>query len=210
MKDSRKIILVSTIVLLAVMFGFTFLKEAYKKSQKKSDVSYSPQPTKAFENRSDWTLFRNGYAFPLPPDWKNSSDRGGTAVLEPRDVLKNRLSGIEKISITILSDAKAGNKQFSTEREFTEWTAVKGEVQGTIQKLHNGEVDGQKSILVSDTSAGKEKWKIIVWVRKDLRNLYLIFDGVGTYGKSEAETITYITSNFTFVAPATAGKEGKN
>ena len=209
MKDPRKIILLSTIVLLSVMFGFTFLKELYKKSQKKTVVSNVPTPTIMIADRADWTLFRNGYAFPLPPDWKNSSDRGGTAVLEPTDISTNTLGTIQRISTTILSDKKASGQRFTTEREFGDWGAVKGEVQGKIQKLDDVTVDGEKALLLIDRSVDN-KWTIIVWTRREQMNFYINFGGVGKYGAAETETINYIISHFNFVAPERTEKEGKN
>lgn len=209
MKDPRKVILVSTIVVLALMFSFTFIKEGIKSNQGKKPIPVSVLPTKAQNKYESWKLFRNGYAFPLPSDWKNSSDRGGTAVLEPRDLSMNELKNIQKISVTILSDKKATGQRFTTEREFTDWTAVTGEVQGTIQKLENITVDGEKAVVLMDRSIDNE-WKVIVWIRKDERNIYLNFDGKGEYDKDAIEMVGYITSRFSFKAPAMTGKEGKN
>lgn len=208
-EDPRKIVLVSTIAVLALMFGVAFLKDSIKNNQKKLIPSNLSPTIKTINKYESWTLFRNGYAFPLPPNWTNTSDRGGTAVLEPRDPLINELKNIQKISTTVLSDKKATGQRFTTEREFTDWTAVTGEVQGSIQKLENITVDGEKAIKLIDRSIDN-KWKIIVWIRKDQINLYLNFDGEGKYNSAAIEAINYITSHFSFTAPAMTGKEGKN
>lgn len=208
-EDPRKIVLVSAIVVLAFMFGLTFVKQSVKNNQKQTSSTSSIPPTKTPNKYERWALFRNGYAFPLPSNWKNSSDKGGTAVLEPRDPLINELKNIQRISTTVLSDKKATGQRFTTEREFTDWTAITGEVQGTIQKLENITVDGEKAIKLIDRSIDN-KWKIIFWIRKDQINLYLNFDGEGKYDSAAEETISYITSHFSFIAPAMTGKEGKN
>lgn len=210
MKDPRKVVLVSVIIVLALMFGVTFLKESFRNKNKKISPQISVSPTKVQNKYDDWVLFRNGYALPLPPDWKNSSDTGGTAVLEPRDPMANELKNIQKISITVLSDEKATGQRFTTEKEFFEWSAINGEVQGKIQKLDNLTVSGEKAIMLIDVSGEDNVWKIIVWVRKDNINLYINFDGLGKYDEVDAEVINYITSQFNFVAPPMTGKEGKN
>lgn len=209
LKDPRKVVLVSVVVVLALMFGVTFIKESIKNYLKKESTSNSVFPTKAQNKYENWRLFRNGYAFPLPSEWKNSSDIGGTAVLEPRDLSTNELKNIQKISVTVLSDKKAKGQRFTTEREFIDWTAVTGEVQGTIQKRENITIDGEKAIVLIDRLIDN-KWKVIVWIRKDQTNLYLNFDGVEEYDAAAVETVGYITSRFSFVAPAMTGKEGKN
>lgn len=208
MKDPRKIILITTIVVLALMFGITLVKESIKNSFKNRPTSNSAIPAKAQNKYESWRLFRNGYAFPIPPEWKNSSDRGGTAVLEPRNVSTNELKNIQRISITVLSDKKATGQRFTTEREFEDWSAVTGEVQGAIQKLEDITIDGEKAMTLIDKSIDN-KWKIIVWIRKDQTNLYLNFDGRGEYDTEAIEAVGYITSHFSFVAPAMTGKEGK-
>lgn len=210
MKDPRKVVLVSVIIVLALMFGVAFLKESFRNKNKKISPSISVSPTKVQNKYKDWNLFRNGYALLIPSDWKNSSDVGGTAILEPSDPLNNELKNINKISITVLSDKKATGQRFTTEKEFFEWSAVVGEVQGKIQKLDNLTVGGEKAIMLIDASGGDNEWKIIVWVRKDNINLYINFDGQGKYNKADAEVINYITSQFNFVAPPMTGKEGKN
>ena len=210
MKDPRKIVLVSVIIILTLMFGVTFLKESFRNKNKKISPLISVSPTKAQKKYEDWTLFRNGYSLPIPSDWKNSSDVGVTAVLEPRDSIANELKNIQKISITVLSDEKATGQRFTTEKEFFEWSAVVGEVQGKIQKLDNLSVNGEKAIMLIDVSGGDNEWKIIVWVRKDNMNLYINFDGLGKYNEADAEVINYITSQFNFVAPPMTGTEGKN
>ena len=196
MKDQRKIVLISAIVILALMFGVTFLKETFRDKNKKISPPISVSPTKVENKYEGWTLFRNGYAFPLPTDWINSSDTGGTAVLEPRDPLKNELNNIKKISVTVLSDKKSTGQRFTTEKELVEWSAVAGEVQGKIQKLDNLIVGGEKAIMLIDATGEDNEWKIIVWVRKDNINLYINFDGQGKYNAADAEVINYITSQF--------------
>lgn len=155
MKDPRKVVLVSAIVILALMFGVTFLKESLKNKDKKAPLSSEISPPIAINIYKDWTLFRNGYAFPLPPGWINSSDTGGHVVLEPKDTQVNELKNIKKISVTVLSDKKASGQRFTTEKEFTEWAAITGEVQGKIQKLNTVTLDKEKAIQLMDRS-GKD------------------------------------------------------
>lgn len=193
------------------MFGATFLKESLKNKDNKMSLSTAISPTIAVNIYKDWMLFRNGYALPLPPppEWINTSDIGGHTVLEPKDPLINQLKNIKRISVTILSDKKASGQRFTTPKEFTEWLTVTGEVQGKIQKLDNVIVDKEKAILLMDRTGKDNEWKIIVWVRKEEVNLYINFDGVGTYDKFDKDSINYIISHFTFKAPPSSGKEGK-
>lgn len=210
MKDPRKIVLVATIVILTLLFGVTYLKEQLSTRSSAPLPSETVSPTKVVDTYEGWTLFRNGYAFPVPPEWKNSSDVGGVAVLEPTDPAVNTLKNIQKISAIILSDKKATGQRFTTEKEFIEWTAVPGEVQGSVQKLENSVVDGEKAVMLIQRAASADTWKIIVWTRKDGVNVYLNFDGVGSYEASEMQAIKYIIAHFTFTPPPTTGKEEKN
>ncbi len=206
MKDPRKIVLVSTIIILIVMFATTFIRESLKKRNVQPVDTSNTQPTVMRDDYSDWTLFRNGYAFPLPADWKNTSDTGGTAVLEPGQPI----GSIENISVTVLSDKKAPEGQrFTTQKELDEWSAVTGEVQGTIQKPKNITLDGEQGVMLFDTTKGEDKWLSIIWARKDSINIYLTFRGNRTYGDADEKAIDYIVSHFTFTPPAMTGDEGK-
>lgn len=208
MKDPRKAVLISTIILLTLMFGLTFLKESFKNKTSKEIPSATVSPTIIKNKFENWTFFKNGYAFPLPSNWKNSSDTGGTAVLEPSDISENELDNIKKISVTVLSYKKATGQRFTTQLEFDQWSAVTGEVQGKIQKLENLTIDGEKGIMLIDNSV-ENKWKIIIWIRKDEINLYMNFDGEGKYNDKNIEVIKYITSHFSFIAPKANEKSGE-
>ncbi len=207
MKDPRKIVLVATIGILILLFGMAYLKEQLSKRSPTILPTETVMPTKVVDPYQDWTLFRNGYAFPLPPEWKNSSDVGGVAVLEPTDPAVNTLKNIQKISAIILSDKKATGQRFTTEKEFIEWMAVAGAVQGSVQKLENSIIDGEKAIMLIQRAESADTWKIIVWTRKDGVNVYLNFDGVGTYEGAEMQAIKYIIAHFTFTPPPTTGKK---
>ncbi len=99
MQDPRKILLVTTIVGLALMFGYAYIRDTRRTATVTApDASSEKQVVSPY---ADWTLFRNGYTLPLPPDWKNTSDTGGTAVLEPG----TPVGSIVKLSVTRLSDA---------------------------------------------------------------------------------------------------------
>ncbi|HYD35196.1 MAG TPA: hypothetical protein VD999_03970 [Vitreimonas sp.] len=174
-------------------------------------VFESPSPTPSGTpatplDYTTWKLFRNGYALPLPPNWKNTSDSNGRAVFHPGD----KVGSLTEISVTVLSDAKAPQgQQFTTQAEFDQWSAVQGDVQGAIQKIDNVTVDGQPGLMLLDTRGGEDQWLVIVWVRKDKNNLYLTFKGNQKYDVADASAIDYIVSKFTFTAPPMTGLEGK-
>lgn len=135
MKDKRVLLLVSTIVILTLMFFTAFVRDRQRNKKLTPSETTESKPVDAIiDEYADWTLFRNGYALPVPPKWKNTSDRGGTAVLEPGETVGN----IQKISITVLSDEKAtAGQRFTTQKELNDWSAIKGEVGGSIQKPKN-------------------------------------------------------------------------
>jgi hypothetical protein len=213
MNDWRKLLLSFTIIFLVGIFGFTFIKQFFKPVAKKSSLANSspamssqPQFTPSPDPYVGWTVFRNGYALPVPPKWKNTSDLNGTAVLEPGE----KLAGIIKISVTILSDKKAtAGQRFTTQKEFDQWYAVSTQVQGNIQKLKNVNLDVEKAVVLFDTTQGTNHWQTIIWSRKEERNIYLTFTGTDEYGVDDATAIDYITSHFTFTPPAMTEKEGK-
>ena len=206
MKDSRVIVRVGAICLLSGMFGVTIMRDWSRLTGKQKPEGVVVQPTVALtaSTYDDWMLFRNGYAFPLPPDWKNTSDKGGTAVLEPG----RTLGSITKISVTILSDAKAPQgQQFTTQTEFDQWYAVSGLVQGPMQKPTNMMLDGVKAVMLMDTKGATENWVGIIWARKDNINIYITFNGSGEYSNADENAINYIVSHFMFTPPpSTSGK----
>ena len=203
MKDPRKVLLSTTIIGLALMFGITYLRDPRRTAVAPAGDQISVSPSPVSLSYADWTLFSNGYALPIPPDWKNTSDTGGTAVLEPG----TKIGTIQKISITRLSDAKApAGQQFTTQKEFDEWSAVEGEVQGPIQKIANLTVDSTPGLELSDIREDEGQWTVIVWVRKDNINLYLTFLGTEKITPDDTTAINRIASEFTFVAPPSTGK----
>lgn len=173
----------------------------------KGTPTISVRPTISDRDYSKWTLFRNGYAFPLPPGWKNTSDTGGTAVLEAGSSSEGKIGSIYKITVTVLSDEKATGQRFTTQREFEEWSKVEGEVQGPIQRIDNRTVDGEKAIELLDVSGGENEWMIITWVRKDNKNVYINFKGNKKYERADAAAIDHILSNFTFTTPQITGSK---
>jgi len=208
MKDMRVIVLVGAICILIGMFGITIMRDWPRLTGKQQLESPTAKPTAVptVSLYSDWKLFRNGYAFPLPPDWNNTSDNGGTAVLEPGQTL----GSITKISVTILSDAKAPQgQQFTTQTEFNQWYAVSGQVQGTMQKPANMSLDGEKAVMLMDTKGATKSWVGIVWARKDNINIYITFNGSGEYSNTDENAINYIVSKFMFTPPPSAGAKSK-
>lgn len=203
MKDPRKVLLLTTIIGLALMFGITYLRETGSTALAPSGDQISASPSPVSLNYAEWGLFRNGYALPIPPDWKNTSDTGGTAVFEPG----TKVGNIKKISVTRLSDAKVPpGQQFTTQKEFEEWSAVEGEVQGPIQKIANITVDSTPGLELSDIREDEGQWTVIVWVRKDNINLYLTFLGNEKITPDDNSAMTHIASEFAFVAPPSTGK----
>ena len=162
-------------------------------------------PTKVVDPYQDWTLFRNGYAFPLPPEWKNSSDVGGVAVLEPTDPAVNTLKNIQKISAIILSDKSHRTTLYHRERIYRV-DGCRGAVQGSYKNWKIVLLT-EKAIMLIQRAESADTWKIIVWTRKDGVNVYLNFDGVGTYEGAEMQAIKYIIAHFTFTPPPTTGKK---
>ena len=210
MKDSHKLLLLGTIIFLFGMLFVTILRDWPRLTgQIKTGVSPTP-PTPTVENKqaehADWSLFRNGYALPLPPKWKNTSDTGGVAVLEPGEMI----GSLEEISIMIVSDKKAPQgQQFTTQRELDEWSAVSGQVQGDIQKTKNIFVDGNPGVMLVDVTGETNKWVAMAWTRKENVNVQIRFTGRGTYTDKDMETVDYIVTHFTFTAPPMSGKEEK-
>lgn len=205
----RKFVLFGVIVFLVGIFGVTIIRDWPRLTGQKAS-STSPTaipnvtPNETLADYSNWTLFRNGYAMPVPPKWKNTSDLGGVAVLEPGE----RVGSLDEISVTILSDKKAQGQQFSTQKELDEWSAVSGQVQGDIQKTKNIVMDGSPGVMIVDTTSEANKWLAMAWTRKDNINVQLRFVGNGTYEDEDMKAVDYIVSHFTFTAPQTS--EGKD
>lgn len=194
-------------LVLALIAFFLIWKERSAKLSQTLSASPSPTPATASPiptSYDDWTLFRNGYALPLPPDWKNTSDLGGQAILEPG----RKIGSITKIAVTVLSDKKVAEGQaFTSQKELDDWMAKPIEATGTMQKLANITIDGQKGVLLLDKSGGDALWTVINWVRKDETNLYISVYGTGKYSQEEAQAIEYMTQHFTFTAPPSTDKE---
>ncbi len=210
MRDPRKILLAATVIILVLAFGITYIRQAMKPKTATPLASPSPiienKTSPAPDEYSNWKLFRNGYAFPIPPKWKNTSDKNGVAILEPGDPI----GSLQQISITILSDKKAPQgQQFTTQTELDQWSAVSGPLQGDVQKTKNITLDGSPGVMLVDTTGEKDKWLAMAWVRKDNINVQLRFTGNGTYSEQDMKTVDYIISHFTFTPPAMTGKEGK-
>ncbi len=206
----RKFVLFGVIVFLVGMFGVTIMRDwprltgqMGKRASPAAIPKVTPDATKA--DYSNWTLFRNGYALPVPPKWKNTSDLGGVAVLEPGEIV----GSLDEISVTILSDKKAQGQQFTTQKELDEWSAVSGQVQGDIQKTKNIVMDGSPGVMIVDTTSEANKWLAMAWTRKDNINVQLRFTGNGTYEDEDIKAVDYIVSHFTFTAPQTSGSKGK-
>lgn len=203
---NRIVFAVAGVIILGVLGLLVFMSKGVKAPYSSSSVSPSPTAAaSAVSEFSDWTYFRNGYGVKIPPDWKNTSDTGGTAVLEPG----RKVANFELVSVTILSDKKATGQRFTTQKEFDEWYALSGEVQGDIQKIDNTMVDGEKAIMLLDTTGGEDAWTVITWTRKDEVNLYLRVKGNKKYSKEDAAAIDYLVSSFRFEAPPPAPGEGK-
>lgn len=204
MKSSKLLIVIMGIIILTVLFGLfsllgkKILSPATQQTSKETMVSPTISPY------SDWTYFKNGYGIKFPPDWKNTSDLNGTAVMEPG----RKVGSITKISITILSDKKATGQRFTTQTEFDQWYGVNGQVQGDIQKTDNVLLDGQKGVVLMDSST-PDKWTEIIWTRKDNVNIYIIVRGNGTFTSEDNAAIVYLISSFKFQAPASSGKSEK-
>lgn len=205
MNDKRKLLFALTIVILVLMFGVVFIRESMKNKSSSSDALVV-QPAKTQDDYANWSLFRNGYALPVPPEWKNTSDNGGVAILEPGKAI----GSMQEISIAILSDKNAPQgQQFTTQKELDEWSAVNGKVQGDIQKLKNITMDETPGVMLIDTTGEKNKWVVMAWTRKDNVNIQIRFTGSGTYGDQDKKAVDYIISHFTLTAPPMTGKEGK-
>lgn len=210
MKYKKSLILLLIIITAVTAFTFytaknknkVIIPERLNQTTDKSVNNIPITPTPSQPNYSDWTLFRNGYSLPLPPEWKNTSDRGGTAILEVGDSPESKIGNIQQISITVLSDAKSTGQRFTTQREFDDWSKVEGEVQGSIQKLDNLTIDNEKAIELLDESGGENEWMIITWIRKDNRNIYINFKGNQKYDTDDAVATDYILSNFKFTSPS--------
>lgn len=205
MNDWRKVLLVSTIALLVLMFASAFIRQ----SLKSKTVVASPAPQASVviqDDYSGWTLFRNGYAFPVPPKWKNTSDTGGVAILEPGD----KIGSLEQISMRVLSDKKApAGQQFTGQQELEQWATVSGQVQGDVQKTKNVSLDGAPGVMLVDTTGEVGKWVAMAWARRDSINFQLRFTGSGTYTDQDKKTVDYIISHFTFTPPPFDDKQEK-
>jgi len=206
----RKFVLFGVIVFLVGIFGVTIIRDWPRLTGQKTSNAIptaipkvTPDETQA--DYSNWTLFRNGYALPVPPKWQNTSDLGGVAVLEPGETV----GSLDEISVTILSDKKSQGQQFTTQKELDEWSAVSGQVQGDIQKTKNIVMDGSPGVMIVDTTSEANKWLAMAWTRKDNINVQLRFTGNGTYENEDMKVVDYIVSHFTFTAPQTSGSKGK-
>lgn len=195
------------LILMVLVAGLTIYTAKNEDKVIIAEKSDQPAPTASGPDYSQWTLFRNGYALPLPPDWQNTSDTGGTAVLAVGDTPESKIGSIQQISVTVLSDEKATGQRFTTQTEFDDWSMVEGEVQGSIQKLENRTVDNEKAIELLDASGGENEWMIITWIRKDNRNIYINFEGNQKFEAQDVAAIDYILSNFKFVAPPMTGSK---
>lgn len=210
--QSKQIGLITIVSILAVICVAILIFNLRKNKIPAASVSPSPSAltmpsiTVTPVEYADWSLFRNGYALPLPPAWKNTSDRAGTAVLEPG----KPIGSIQKISVTVLSDAKAPQGQrFTTQKELDNWLAVSGEVQGPIQKIKNNTLDKESGVILFDNSKGENNWLTISWARKNNTNIYLTFVGNEKYGDLDQKAIDYIVSGFRFTPPPMGGNEEK-
>lgn len=206
MYENRKFVLGTVVIVLALMFFGAFVKDMIPGKKTQPSVTPEVKQMKVQDKYADWTLFRNGYALPIPSDWKNTSDTGGTAVLEPGEAVGT----IKKISVTVLSDAKAPQgQQFTTQKELNEWSAVKGEVQGDVQKPKNISLDGEPGVMLVDKTGEADKWVAMAWARKDNVNILIRFTGSGIYGEQDMKAVDYIVSHFTFTPPPSSGKNDK-
>lgn len=210
MQDPRKWLLFGAIVFVVGMFTVTIMRDWSRLTGQTASIAnptpvLSAAPSKTQVDFSNWTLFRNGYALPVPSKWKNTSDVGGVAVLEAGELV----GSLDQITVTILSDKKAPQgQQFTTQKELDEWTAVNGLVQGNLQKTKNIVMDRSSGVLIVDTTSEPNKWFVMAWTRKDSINVQLRFMGNGTYTDTEMQAVDYIVSHFTFTAPeATDSKD---
>lgn len=211
MKDSRKLLLFGTIIFLLGMFFVTILRDWPRLTgQIKNSVTPAATPQSITDETqtvyTNWKLFRNGYALPVPPEWKNTSDKGGVAILEPGE----KTGSLQEISVSILSDKNAPQgQQFTTQKELDEWSAVSGQVQGDIQKTKNVIMDGSPGVMIVDTTSETNKWTAMAWTRKDNINVQLRFTGSGKYEVQDMKVVDYIVSRFTFTAPPMTGSKEK-
>ena len=206
MYENRKFVLGTVIVVLAIMFFGAVVKDKIPGKKNQPSVTPEVKQLKAQDDYAGWTLFRNGYALPIPSDWKNTSDTGGTAILEPGEAV----GSIKEISVTVLPDAKAPQgQQFTTQKELEEWSAVKGEVQGDVQKPKNISLDGEPGVMLVDKTSEENKWVAMAWARKGSANVLIRFTGSGTYGKQDMKAVDYIVSHFTFTPTPSSGKNDK-
>ena len=192
----KKRFLIIGAILIAVAVFTVFL------SRSKDKVIWQPesqQVEQVQQLNTDWVIFRNGYSLPVPPGWKNTSDKGGRAVLVPGESEESRIGSISEISVTVVSDANSPKgQQFTTQKEFDDWLKVEGEVQGPVQKLDNIRLDNTEGIELLVIHDRDNSWNIIVWSRKEGSNLYINFKGNKEYSTEDAEAIDYIVSNFKF------------
>ena len=209
MNDPRKWLLFGAIIFLVGMFTVTIMRDWPRLTGQTESIA-NPTPavsvasSKAQADYSNWTLFRNGYALPLPPKWKNTSDVGGVAMLEAGEVV----GSLDQIAVTILSDKKAPQgQQFTTHKELDAWAAVSGPAQGNVQKTKNIVLDGSPGVMIVDTASEANKWFAMAWARKDAINVQLRFSGNGVYGDAEMNAVDYIVSRFTFTAPEVSGSK---
>lgn len=170
----------------------------------------SPSPVSSTETKTvgydEWKLFRNGYAFPLPPEWKNTSDTNGTATFAPGQEVGN----IHSIAVTRLSDKKAPQGQkFTTQAELDDWYGGKLSEVGNLKKIKTLMIDGEKAVMIADTSGGKERWMVIIWARHENMNLYFTANGLGEYTLDDENAITYMVEHFLYTAPPSTGDDKK-
>lgn len=219
MKLWQRLLIIGGIVAGSSLFGVMLLREKNPTPQEKYAAGGDPTsvPTRNPKTEADllaamkaefadWTYFRNGYALPVPPGWKNTSTAGGRAVLVPGSANAEAADRMKEMSLTVLSDASAPQgQQFTTQREFDDWRQVEGEVRGAIQKLANTTLDGVPAVELLDTGGTEADWTIIVWARKDGRNVYLTVKGMAGFDIRDAAAVEYMVNNFKFSAPPSTG-----
>lgn len=204
-KHARFLFVSGLAILLVVAFMLMRVPSSTKQTTSVSTPSPKVQAIATADPYASWELFRNGYAFPLPADWKNTSDTNGTATFAPG----TPIGSIDSLAVTVLSDKRAPQgKRFTTQPEFDQWYAVEGEVQGKIQKLQNLAVDGEKAVMISQKPAD-DRWMVIVWARHEQVNLYITATGAGEYTVEDGKIVSYIAEHFVFTAPPSTGDDKK-
>ncbi len=198
--QKQKIILLVLLAIAILTVLFLLKTKVVKHTPKYKQVSSVTSPLS--QNFKNWGVFKNGYQIKIPPNWQNTSDRGGHVIFEPG---KNgeKAASFKQISISVVSGPPDG-KKLTTQEEFDSWYKMSNKIvtRDTLQKVNNTTIDSQPVVELIETipSVSREdQWSLVAWLRKDNANYYINVRG---FGKNptipDLKVFDYLIHSFSF------------